>query len=191
MTTTAQLTTPVVVDNPVFAWRNVDNAVKDAFYAQLDEDFAYDFRPELDQAAAVLFGPILIAVWAEHGYQVTFGPDDLMLRRRPKYVPWREVCDEATTRLDAHLVVIKAGLDDELLRYAAAHPRAEALAAHSKALRVHTDPIRAELYDRLHAWADGHDLCGRAQHQFDGWQAAIDTAVTHAQLLRLRNDLPV
>ncbi|MDX3661255.1 hypothetical protein PV646_28455 [Streptomyces sp. ID05-26A] len=193
MTTTAHRTTTVVTDNPVFAWRNVLDAVKDAFYAELDADFVHDYRAQLDQAASVLFGPALIEAWAELGYQVTFGPDDLSMQRRPKYWPWREVCDTACARLDPYLVVIKADLDGELLRYAAAHPRTEALAKHAKALRTHTDPLSTELHDRLDAWSETFDdnTSQHAHDQHDGWQAAIDTAVTYAQLLRLRDDLPV
>lgn len=184
----------VVVDNSAWAWRNVADEVKDAFYANLDADFVFDNRAQLDAAATALFGPALITQWWKRGFPVMFGPDnDATMLRRPKNLPHHEVWDDAARHLDPHAVVIKAGLDDELLRYAAAHPRPEHLAHHGKALRVHTDPLRAELRDRLQAWADTFDdsTCQRAHDQHDGWQAAIDTATAYAQLERLRAELPV
>lgn len=187
-TTTTAVRTPVV-DNPAYAWRNVHERVKNAFYARLDADFVHDNRTALDTAATVLFGPILITVWAEHGYQVCFGPDGDTMLRRPKGFPWHKVWDEAAARLDPHTVVLKARLDDELLRYAAAHPRTEQLEQHCKALRHRSAPLRAELHDRLDALAENTDSL-RAEQQIDGWRALVDTAVTCAQLDKLAADIP-
>lgn len=189
MTATASLTSTLVVDCPAYAWRNADEKVKACFYGQLDADFVHDHQSDLDAAATVLFGSLLITVWTEHGYQVTFGPDGLPMQRRPKGFPWHKVWDEAVARLDPHAVVIKAGLDDELLRYAAAHPRTEQLAFHCKALRLRTDELRDELNDRLDRHAELVD-CDRAEQQLDGWRAAVDAAITRAQLLQLAADIP-
>jgi hypothetical protein len=187
MTTTTTKPRTTVVDNPAYAWRNLDDKAQERFYSQLDADFVHDNRAALDAAATELFGPVLIAVWMEHGYQVVFGPDGLPMQRRLKGFPWYEVWDEAAARLDPHAVVIKARLDDELLRYAAAHPRTEHLARHSKALRQHTDQLRAELRDRV------DQLPARspqAEQQREGWRAAVDTAWTRAQLECLADEIP-
>lgn len=176
-----------VVDNPAYAWRNLDEKTQQAFYGQLDPDFVHDNRTELDAAATALFGPLLIAAWREHGYQACFGPDGLPMQRRPKDKPWYQVWDTAADRLDPHDVVIKAGLEDELLRYAAAHPRTEHLTRHCAALRQSTAQLRAELHDRLDQLpADSI----RAERQVDGWRAAVDTAWTRAQLDRLDAEIP-
>jgi hypothetical protein len=187
MTATTIPASATVVDNPAYAWRNLDEKAQGHFYGQLDADFVHDYRSELDAAATELFGPVLVAVWIEHGYQVTFGPDGLPMQRRPKGFPWYEVWDEAASRIDPHAVVIKARLDDELLRYAAAHPRCEDLARHSKALRQCTAALRAELHVRLDQFA-AHSV--RAEQQLDGWRAAVDTAWTRAQLERLATEIP-
>jgi hypothetical protein len=181
-----------VVDNPAYAWRNLDEKAQKRFYSQLDADFVHDNRPALDAAATVLFGPLLIAVWTEHGYQALFGPDGLPMQRRPKNFPWYEVWDEAACRLDPYAVVIKARLDDELLRYAAAHTRVEHLDRAVKGLRPHTEQLRTELHDRLDAidatFTD--DTCEKARQQLDGQRAGVDTAWTRAQLEHLATEIP-
>lgn len=197
MTVTASHThTTVVIDNADYAWRNALESART--YHQLDADFVHDYRAQLDQAATVLFGPILVQVWAENGYSVTFGPDgDTMLRRHTDR-PWHKVWDEAARRLNPHAIVIKASeltghsLDDELLRYAAAHPRAEQLSRHCAALRRCTAGVRADLHARLDAHADTFttETCEQAWAQIDGWRNAIDTAVTRAQLEQLAADIP-
>jgi hypothetical protein len=186
MTATEHHTSTLVVDNPAYAWRNLDEKTQERFYGQLDADFVHDNRTALDAAATVLFGPALITVWTEHGYQVVFGPDGLLMQRRPRDFPWYEVWDEAAARLKPHAVVVKAGLDDELLRYVAAHPRPE-LNRHCAALRQHTEALRAELHARLDALATGSP---RAEQQVDGWRAAVDTAWTRAQLEHLATEIP-
>lgn len=187
MTATADRVSTTVIDCSAYAWRNVAEKVKDAFYANLDADFVHDYRAQLDEAATVLFGPVLITVWAEHGYQICFGPDGDSMIRRPQGFPWHKVWDEACSRLAPHAVVIKAGLDDQLLRYAAAHPRTEELARHCKALRQHSTELRAELHDRLDQ-LPATSL--RAEWQLDGWRALVDTAVTRAQLEQLAAEIP-
>ncbi len=187
MTATAHHTSTTVVDNPAYAWRNLDEKAQKAFYSQLDADFVHDNRTALDAAATVLFGPILIAVWMEHGYQALFGPDGLPMQRRPKHFPWYTVWDEAASRLDPYAVVIKARLDDELLRYAAAHPRVEHLDRAVKGLRPHTEQLRTELHERLDQLTTRSP---RAEQQLDGWRAAVDTAWTRAQLDDLAVQIP-
>jgi hypothetical protein len=178
----------VVVDNAAWAWRNVADNIKDEFYARLDEDFVFDNRAQLDAAATTLFGPALVTQWWKRGFPVMFGPDnDATMLRRPKDLPHHEVWDAAASGLDPYLVVIKAGLDDELLRYAAAHPRAEHLDRHSAALRQHTDQLRVELHERLDQLAARSP---RAEQQLDGWRAAVDTAWTRAQLEHLATEIP-
>lgn len=190
MTTTADRISTTVIDCAPYAWRNVNEPVRDRFYAVLDADFVHDHIEALDAAATILFGPVLTEAWTEYGYQATVdGPDGLPHQRRPRGLPWHQVWDTAATRLDPHAVVIAAGLDDELLRYAAAHPRAEHLARHCTALRQRTAELRTELHARLdrHAELVG---CDRAEQQLDGWRSLVDTAVTRAQLDHLATDIP-
>lgn len=189
MTTTEARPSTTVIDNPAYAWRNVANKVRDAFYASLDEDFVHDNIEALDAAATALFGPVLIQVWAEHGFQVTFGPDGLPMQRRPKGFPHHQVWDEAARHLDPHDVVLKAGLDDELLRYAAARSNPKHLEHHSKALRACVQPLRDELHARLDRRAE-HATSLRAEQQVDGWRHLVDTAVTRVQLDRLDAQIP-
>lgn len=183
-------TNTVIVDNPAYAWRNVDEPVKDAFYAQLDADFVFDYRAQLDTAAVNLFGPALVTQWWKQGRPVMFGPDDeATMLRRPKGLPHHEVWDDAARHLDPYAVVIKANLDDELLRYAAARPRTEHLARHCAGLRRHIALLRAELHERLDTFAE-NATSPRAEAQLDGWRAAVDTATTRAQLDRLATEIP-
>lgn len=190
MTTTETRPSTTVIECPAYAWRNVKQSIRDAFYARLDADFVHDHIATLDAAATVLFGPLLATVWAEHGYLVSLdGEDGIAHQRRPHGVPWHQVWDTAATRLDPHTVVVEAGLDDELLRYAAAHPRTEHLARHCTALHRCTQQIRDELHARLDAFAETAD-CPRAEQQLDGWRHLVDTATTRAQLDQLANDIP-
>jgi hypothetical protein len=189
MTATADRVSTTVIDNPAYAWRNLDETTQQAFYAKLDADFVHDNREALDAAATVLFGPVLNTVWAEHDYQVVFGPDGLPMQRRPRGFPWYQVWDEAATRLNPHAVVVEARLDDELLRYAAAHPRCEQLAFHCAALRQCTAALRTELHARLDVLAENTGSL-RAEQQIDGWRAAVDTAWTRAQLDQLATEIP-
>lgn len=187
MTATAHHVSTTVVDNSAYAWRNVAEKAKNAFYSKLDADFVHDHRAQLDEQATVLFGPVLVTVWAEYGYQVTPGPDGLPMQRRPKGLPHHQVWDEACRRLDPYAVVFNARLDDELYRYAAAHPRAEHLDHACAGIRPHAEQLRAELHDRL------DQLPARspqAEAQRDGWRAAVDTAVTRAQLDHLAAEIP-
>lgn len=190
MTTTKNRPSTTVIDCVPYAWRNIDEKVQAAFYGQLDADFVHDYRAQIDAAATVLFGPVLIAVWAEHGFQVTLGgPDGLPHQRRPHNFPWHQVWDEAARRLDPHAVVIEARLDDELLRYAAAHPRPEHLARHCTALRQRSQHLRDELNARLDAHA-AHAATQQAEAQLEGWRHAVETAWTRAQLEQLATDIP-
>lgn len=195
MTATAHHTSTVVVDNAAYAWRNIPEHAQAAFYGQLDPDFVHDYRAQLDTAATVLFGPLLIQVWAEHGYQVTFGPDGLPMQRRPKGFPHHQVWDTAAARLDPYAVVIKASelsglnLDDELLRYAAAHPRVEHLDRAVQGLRPYTEQLRTELLDRLDQHAP-NATSPRAEAQWDGWRHAVETAWSYAQLAALDSEIP-
>lgn len=189
MTTTTTEPRTTVIDCPAYAWRNVADRVKDAFYARLDADFVHDYRSQLDATATVLFGPLLIQVWAEHGYQVTRGPDGDTMLRRPTGPPWYKVWDEAAKRLNPHAVVFAARLDDELLRYAAAHTRVEPLEAACAGLRPHAEQLRAELHERLDRRAEAA-TSDRAEQQVDGWRSLVDTAVTRAQLDHLDAEIP-
>lgn len=188
MTTTITKPGITVIDCPAYAWRNVHEKVQAAFFGKLDADFVHDSRAQLDAAATVLFGPLLITVWAEHGYSATLdGEDGLPHQRRPHGFPWHRVWDEAASRLDPHDVVIAARLDDELLRYAAARPRCEQLARHCTALRQRTSELRAELHTRLDALPA---TSPQAERQHEGWRAAVDTAWTRAQLDHLATEIP-
>lgn len=189
MTATAERTSTTVVDNPAYAWRNVAERVKDAFYGQLDADFVHDYRAQLDEATTVLFGPVLITVWSEQGFQVAFGPDGDSMLRRPAGPPWYRVWDEACRRLDPYAVVFEARLDDELVRYAAAHPRIEHLARALDGIRPHHTKLRAELNARLDHHAETA-TDPRAEAQLDGWRSLLDTAVSRAQLDQLATDIP-
>jgi hypothetical protein len=190
MTATALPTrSTVIVDNPAWAWRNVEAAVKDAFYGQLDEDFVFDHRAQLDAAATTLFGPALVTQWWKRGFPVLFGPDNEATMRRPKDLPHHQVWDEACRRLDPYAVVWTARLDDVLLSYAAAHPRVEHLERACAGLRPYAEQLRAELHERLDRHAP-HAISPRAEQQLDGWRHAVDTAVTRAQLDQLAADIP-
>lgn len=179
-----------VIDNPAYAWRNVDEPVKNAWYARLNEpDFVHDYIAKLNAKATEMFGPILGTVWAEHGYQLTPGPDGDTMLRRPTSPPWHKVWDEACRRLNPHAVVFAAGLDDVLLDYAAAHPRTEHLAHACAGLRPHAAQLRTELHDRLDRHA-AKATDPRAETQLDGWRNAVDTAVTRTQLDYLAAEIP-
>lgn len=189
MTATADRTSTTVIDCPAYAWRNVADQIKNAFWAKLDADFVHDHQAQLDEAATVLFGPVLITVWHEHGYQVTPGPDGLPMQRRPKGFSHHQVWDEACARLNPYAVVFAARLDDRLLSYAAAHTRVEPLEAACAGLRPHAEQLRAELLARLDRYAETA-TSGRAEQQLDGWRSLVDTAVTRVQLDQLATDIP-
>lgn len=186
-----------ITDCPAYAWRNIAEKAQAAFYGQLDADFVHDYRAELDAAATKvredgtsLFGAVLAEAWTEQGYLVSLhGEDGLVHQRRPHGFPWHLVWDTAASRLDPHAVVIAAGLDDELLRYAAARPRTGQLDRHCKALHRCTQQLRDELHVRLDAFAETAD-CPRAEHQLDGWRHLVDTATTRAQLEHLAAEIP-
>lgn len=107
----------VVTDCPAYAWRNADDASR--CYHQLPDDFVHDYRALLDEAVTQiredgtsLFGDVLAAVWAEHGYTVEFvevPEGDVFRRDVPMETHWK-VWDEAAYRLDADQVVKTAGL---------------------------------------------------------------------------------
>lgn len=188
MTTTKNRTT--VIDCPAYAWRNVKEQVRNAFYARLDADFVHDHIAALDTAATVLFGPLLATVWAENGYTVSLhGEDGLAHQRRPHGFPWHQVWDTAAARLNPHAVVVEAGLDDELLRYAAAHPRGDELVRQCAGLRPHHQQLRDELHARLDEFAMTAE-CHLAEQQLDGWRSLVDTATSRAQLEQLATDIP-
>ncbi len=46
-----------------------------------------------------------------------------------------------------------------------------------------------ELHDRLDDWADD-DMCPRAEQQLDGQRAAVENAVTYAELIEIRAHIP-
>lgn len=187
MTATADRASTTVVDNAAYAWRNVAEKVKDAFYAELDEDFVDDHRAALDVAATVLFGSLLVTVWHEHGYQVTPGPDGLPMQRRPKGFPHHQVWDESCRRLDPHAVVFAARLDEQLLRYAAARTRGEHLEHACAGLRPYLQQLRDELHARLN---DLPAVCLNDEQRVEGWRHLVDTATSRRQLEQLATDIP-
>lgn len=188
MTATTHRTSTTVVDNPAYAWRNVAEKVKNAFYAKLgDEDFVDDHRTQLDTAATTLFGPLLVTVWHEFGYQVTPGPDGLPMQRRPKGFPHTQVWDEACRRLDPYTVVVTAGLDDDLQRYAAAHPTTR----HLERTLAGLGPQLQARRDALHVRLDDLPACCLADEQrVEGWRHLVDTATTCGQLDHLAAEIP-
>lgn len=115
----------VVVDCPVYAWRNADDNAR--CYLQLNSDFVHDYRAELDKAALAvdedgtsLFSRALTEAWAKRGYTVelvdeTDGePHQYPVPRQPADDVFYAVWDEAAYRLDPHAVAQAARLDDVL-----------------------------------------------------------------------------
>jgi hypothetical protein len=189
MTTTTTKPRTKVIDCPAYAWRNVAEAVKDAWYAKLDADFVHDHRAQLDTAATALFGPLLLAEWTRRGYQVTPAPDGETMQRRPKGFPHHQVWDQACRDLDPYAVVHAACLDDVLLEYVAHRPRVEHLQDALDGLRPHHSVLRADLEARLDRFAETA-TSPQAEAQLDGWRSLLDTAATRAQLDQLDTDIP-
>lgn len=106
---------PVVVDNAAYAWSNTTQAC----LAELPDDFVYDFRYQLDKAAAEAIVPFLVAAWGQLGYDVRFGTTD-EVDRSDRAVPnetYWAVWERAADALDAHDLVVAAELNDELFGY--------------------------------------------------------------------------
>jgi hypothetical protein len=101
---------PVVVENARFVWVNQTSTV----LSQLHPDLVFDYSEQLGEAAINRLPPLLVEVWAEHGFQVRFGAYDEVfgqLRGIDRKTYWA-VTDEACSRLDVDQLVRDADLVD-------------------------------------------------------------------------------
>lgn len=156
----------VVVDCVADAW---DESVKAALNDLRDtfgEDLVEAHATALRRAGCWLIETHLRAEWRKRGFVVAFTSDSDGAYASPAdevcYQVWQTAADAITGRD----LVLEAGL------------------GHEFPLTTELEMHRAALHHRLNEWAN-HDMSDHAEQQLDGLRAAVDAAVTRAQLIEI------
>jgi hypothetical protein len=178
-----------VTDCPAYAW---DESDQDAIYdlrQQFGDAPVHLHYDALAKAAHWLIEPHLTFEWAQRGLNAVFihsksafedgatpGPDSTPYAT-PSDETYQQVWQVAANRITAADLVGEAELSDVF-------PLKTDLQRHRDALLARIERRRKELHARLDDWASD-DMCSRAEQQMDGLRAAVDQAVTRAQLIAI------
>ena len=167
---------PVVTDRAADAWDESDKQALTDLRNTFGEDLVEAHETALCRAAHWLIETHLRAEWRARGFFVAFSDGvDSALDGGAYAVPSDEVCHQvwqaAADAITDKALVLEAALGHVF-------PTSTDLECH-----------RAALHKRLDEWASG-DMSDRAEQQLDGLRAAVDGAVTRAQLIELSARVP-
>lgn len=183
-----------VVDCPASAWDESDKAAILDLRNTFGDDLVDTYESELRRAAHVLIETHLDAEWGNRDFVVVYvrdksafesgatpGPDGT-----PYFVPadetyhqvWQAAADAVTDKDLVHEAKLGHvfGFRTELGR-------------HRDSLNHKLAQLRAELAERVEAFGETAESM-QAEQQYEGWQAAVENAVTREQLLRVSADMP-
>lgn len=168
----------VVVDCPAYAWDESDQAAILDLRNTFGDDLVDTYESDLHRAAHVLIETHLDAVWHNRDFAVVYvrdksafesgatpGPDGT-----PYFVPTNEIYQQMWQ------AAADAITDKDLVR--------QANLGHVFQMSTDLQRHRDALHHRLDEWASS-DMCTKAEHQLDGWRAAVDGAVSRAQLVEI------
>lgn len=168
----------VVTDCPGYAWDESDLRALFDLRTTFGEDLVRAYETDLKKAGHKLIETHLAVEWRNRGFAVAFvydksayedgatpGPDGTAYA-----VPADEVYHQVWQ------AAANAITDKDLVR--------EADLGQVFGFRTELEQHRAALHHRLDEWASS-DMCDRAEQQLDGLRAAVDNAVTRAQLIKV------
>lgn len=158
----------VVVDCAADAWDNSDQPALDDLRSTFGEDLVEAHESALRRAGHWLIETHLRAEWRKRGFFVAFN-DGTDIYAVPADEVYRQVWQAAADAITDKDLVLEAGL------------------GHVFQMSTDLGRHRAALLHRLNAIADtfDDDTCEKAWQQLDGQRAAVETAVTRAQLIKI------
>jgi len=167
-----------VVDCPAYAWDESDKAALLDLWNTFGRTFVDSYEQQLTATAHELIVDFLRAEWSARGFDVVFvlsksafesgdapGPDGLQYAM-PDNDTYHQVWQAAADAITDQALVDKARL------------------GHVFQMRTDLQRHRDALHHRLDELARD-DMCLRAEQQLDGLRAAVDAAVTRAQLIEI------
>jgi hypothetical protein len=166
----------VVTDCPADAWDESDQQAIADLRSTFGEDLVETHETALRRAGHWLIETHLRTEWRKRGFGVAFtnyvttdpGSD---LYAVPADEVFQEVWQAAADAITDQDLVLEASL------------------GHVFQLRTDLQRHREALHHRLDQWASS-DMCHQAEQQLDGLRAAVDIAVTRAQLIELSAQIP-
>lgn len=159
----------VVTDCAADAWNESDKQALTDLRNTFGDDLVETYETDLRHAGCWLIEKHLRAEWRTRGYGVAFN-NGAAIDSDGYATPADEVCQQVWQ------AAADAITDRDLVL--------EANLGHIFVMTTELEMHRAALHHRLNEVASD-DMCDRAEQQLDGLRAAVDNAVTRAQLVEV------